>query len=156
MKKSCGTNIALPAIFAWLCVYLRVCVCVCVYAARKQTKKKHQSDWVPIPMISSLTIKPENCLQHKVGQSQAIDDLLPLHPLVIVDLDIENASIKFGQLPAQIQYLLVGRQLAHGRAITVGQHRSIEIVVLLLQQLRALARAARGELREGIKREIFD
>lgn len=129
-----------------------VCLCVCVYAARKQTKKKHQSDWVPIP-ISSLTIKPENCLQHKVGQSQAIDDLLPLHPLVIVDLDIENASIKFGQLPAQIQYLLVGRQLAHGRAITVRQHRAIEIAVLLLQQLRTFASAARGELREDVERE---
>lgn len=101
-----------------------------------------------------VTVQPENCLQHKVGQSQAIDDLLSLHSLIIVNLDIEHASIQFGQLPAQIENLLVGRQLAHGSAIAVGQQRSIEIVVLLLQQLGAFARAARGELQE--REKIFD
>jgi len=41
----------------------------------------------------------------------------------------------------------VGRQLAHGRALAMRQHRGIQVVVLLVQ-LRAFAGAARGQLKE--------
>lgn len=119
----------------------------CVYAASEETEKST----IRLSPGDLVAVQPEDGLQHKVGQAQAVDDLLSLQSLLVVDLNVENASIQFGQLPAQIEDLLVRRQLTHGRALTLGQHRGVQIALLLLlqvllHQLRAFASATRCKL----------
>lgn len=47
---------------------------------------------------SLLSVKPENRFQHKISDAKGANDLLPLRPLQVVDLNVQQSAVQLRDL----------------------------------------------------------